>query len=105
MRDEAWIIHACHSVVCAQRFDHSLGVLHMLSDSRVQCPHAAQRQIAVERGARDAKAVRPPRELVAGRGLARDDRAADDISMAVELLRRRVAHDVGAERDRLLQRW
>ena len=87
-----------------QRVDDRLRVREVLVHAHVQRAHAAQREIAVERRAGDAEAVGPPRELVAERGVARDDRAADDVAVAVQILRRRVHDDVRAERDRLLQR-
>ena len=76
----------------------------MRAQARLQGAQAAQGQIAVERAARHAEAVAPPGELLADRGVLPHDRAADDVGVAVEILRRRMHDDVGAERDRLLQR-
>ncbi len=61
-------------------------------------------RIAVERRAGEAEAVRPPRELLVQRCVLRDHRAADDVAVAVDVLRRRMHDDVGAERERPLQR-
>ena len=55
----------------------------MLREPRVERSHTAQCEITVERRTGDAETVRPPRELVAERGVSRDDGTADDYVVGV----------------------
>src|SRR5688572_26250975 len=75
----------------------------MLPHARVERSDAAKREKAVEWRAGQSETVRPPPELLAERGVASDDRATDDVAVAVQVFRRRVHDEIRAERDRLLE--
>src|SRR4029079_5235765 len=62
-----------------------------------------QRQKTVEWRARNSQAIRPPTELFDQTGIGGDDRAANDITVAVQILRRGVNDDIRPELDRTLQ--
>ena len=64
---------------------------------------AAQHQEAVERRLAAAQRVLEEREAGAQVRIAADDGAADDVGVAVQVLRRRVDDQVGAEIERALE--
>ena len=64
---------------------------------------AAQHQPGVERAGDRAHRVLVVGQPLAELGVGDDQRAADDVGVPAEVLRRRVDDDVGAERQRLLQ--
>src|SRR4029077_19180225 len=69
----------------------------------MKCPHSSQSEKAVEGGARDSEAVRPPSQLLDEGGVGCHNRAADDVAVSVEVLGGRVNYEVGTKLDRPLQ--
>src|SRR5690606_6954583 len=79
-------------------------VLLMLSHSWMQRANTAQRQVAVEGSAGNAKAVAPPAELLRKVATGGNDGAAHDVAVPVQVFRRRMEDDVRPLANRLLQR-
>ncbi len=100
---QAGPVHARHCRMIVEKLSDQRCVLLVRAHARRERAQAAQRQEAVERRAGEAEAVRPPGETLDDGRVFRDDRAADDVAVAVDVLRRRMHDDVGAERERPLQ--
>ena len=67
-------------------------------------PKTSQGQPGVERCARAAHDIAPMSQLFDLRRIRCHDRATDDIGMAIEIFGGRMDHEIGTERDRLLER-
>src|SRR5688500_15883441 len=75
----------------------------MLGHAHVERSHPAQREEAVEWRAGYTQTVCPPAKLLAQCCVTSDDCPTDDVAMSVQILRRRMNDEGGAERDRLLE--
>jgi len=96
--------HAPHVGLALEPVCQSLSIAPVVLEPCVQRAQAPQREKAVERRTRQPQAVGPPHELlVQGRG-ARHHRAAHHVAVTVQVLRGRVHHEVGTEREGLLPR-
>ena len=71
--------------------------------SDAECLDAAQDEPAVEWPGDGSHGVLVEPQLLHKRGIGGDERAADDVTVTAEVLRRAVNDDVGAQCDRLLQ--
>jgi hypothetical protein len=101
---QAGVVHGAHRGMFVEHGRDDARILFMHADARVERAQPAQGEEAVERRAGDAQRIGPPGEVCVVFRRARDDRAADDVAVAVDVFRRRMHHEVGAEVDRLLQR-
>ena len=98
------IIDARDALVARQAFGEQARRLLLPLNPCKERAKPAQRQIAVERRAGKAGAIRPLGKLGAEARIARQHGPADDIAMAVDVFRRRMQNDVAAESERVLQR-
>jgi hypothetical protein len=96
-------VHGADGLVGFQERDDRGRVLLVDAHPRRQRPQPSQGEVAVEGRPGEPEAVRPPRELLAQRRVLGDDRAPDDVAVAVQVLRRRVHDEVGSESQRLLE--
>ena len=80
-----------------------LGVRRVALHAHVERLQAAQHEEAVERARHAADRVLEEAEALGERVVAREHRAADDVAVAVQVLRRRVDDDVGAELEGALE--
>jgi len=60
MRREAREVDTLDRFLLGEKFRHRLRVLSVLAKPHTQCAQAAQREVAVERRARQSEAVGPP---------------------------------------------
>ena len=90
--------------MCVQRFRDGQCVGLVNAHAREQRAHAAEREEAVERCTGEPEAIRPPCEQFDMSRVTRDNRAAHDVTVAVEVLRGGVHDEIGAEREGALQR-
>ena len=104
------VVDGAHGRVRREELDDPLGVVAVLLHPQRERLEAAQHQPGVERPGHRAHRVLVEgdpidRVLEAGHGdvAADDDGTADDVAVAAAVLRRRVRHDVGAQRQRLLE--
>src|SRR5215469_11477720 len=90
---QTWIVNSLYRRMSAEILRHSLGILRLRSQPNWQRPQAAKRQPAVER-----RGYRPPGGLEAsdlGKEtvfFVRNYRTAQQVTVATQVLRRRV-HD------------
>src|SRR5215468_1795417 len=99
---QARIVDAPYGRVPDEQMRDVPGILGVDLQARVQSADAAQREETVERSAGHADAVRPPGHALVQIGCRGDDGAADDVAVAVEILRGRMQDEVRTERDRSL---
>ena len=103
----AWqsrIVHPLHRRCWSQQLRHPHRVLRLRAHPPGQRIDAAQRQPAIERRRhRAAVALRFARALEQVIVMPRDQRAADHVAVAADVLRRRVRHHVDAAIERPLQ--
>ncbi len=74
----------------------------MMVQARAQSAQSPQGQVAVEGRARQPQAIGPPAQLLMQLRRCRDHRAADHITVTIQILGRGVHDDIGAQRQWLL---
>ena len=87
-----------------QELGHRAAVLLVLPNAQRQRPDAAQNQEALERRHYAAGCFLDQEIALLVFGLRSDEHAAQPVRVAVEVLGGRVHHDIGAQRQRALQR-
>src|SRR6185312_12630434 len=102
VRGEPRVVDTLDTRLAFEPLGERLRVACVALEPCIERAQPAQCHVAVERRARHAEAVRPPRELAVMLGAARDHSAADDIAVAVQIFGRRMHDQVRAERDRAL---
>ncbi len=102
MAGKARVIDAFDVRLLLQPLGEAERVAGVMIESRVQRAQSTQRHEAVERCSGDTKTVGPPYQLLMQLLGARDDGAADDVAVAVEVLGRRMNDEVGPQSERLL---
>ena len=101
---EARVEDAVDVVAPGQEPGDGRGVRDVPLDPDVERPQAAQDEEAVERAGDPAHRVLEEAEPLGDRVVAGDRDPEDRVRVAAEVLRRGVEHDVGAERERVLER-
>ena len=96
--------HALHVRLTLEPMRQCLSIATVMLEPCVQRAHTPQREKAVEWRTGEPQAVGPPHELLVQRCRARHHRAAHHVAVTVQVLRGRVHHEVGAEREGLLPR-
>jgi hypothetical protein len=79
-----------------------LGILAVRSHAHMQRAQPSQRQEAVEWRTGDPHAIPPPLHQVVQFGRRCNDGSADDVTVAVQVLRRRMKHQIRTEFERAL---
>ena len=100
---EARVVDALDRRVRAEEVGDADGVGAVPVHPYAEGLDAAQHEPGVEGAGDRAHRVLVERQQLADLGVGGDERAADHVRVAAEVLRRRVHDDVGAERERLLQ--
>jgi hypothetical protein len=100
---QARVEHLRDPRVGDQEVDDARGVGAVPVHAHAEGLDAAQHEPRVERTGYRAHRVLVERELLSQFGVAGDQRTADHVGVPAEVLGRRVHHDVGTERDGLLQ--
>ena len=100
---QARVEHPGHGGVPGEHLGDALGVVAVPLHPHRERLDAAQREPVVERPGHRADRVLGERQLLGELVVAGDERAADDVGVAAEVLGGGVQHDVRAQRERLLQ--
>ena len=103
MRGEPRVVNGQHGGMLHESCRDQVRVLFVHAHPREQRAHAAQREIAVERRTGESKTVGPPTQRLEMRIVACDDCTADNVAVPIQILRRGVHHEIGAQCERLLQ--
>ena len=100
---QARVVHLRDRGCPVRNCDHPLGVVAVPFHAHGEGLHAAQGEPRVERAGHRAHGVLGEAELLGELVVGGDQRAADDVGVAADVLGGGVQHDVGAERERRLQ--
>ena len=98
------MIQLFHQRLGFQEIDNRIGVTLRHFHTWRERAQAAQQQIAVERAAGDADIIRPPCQFCDGIRIFSNHHARHHVGMAVEVFGAGVQHQIGAQRQRVLQR-
>ena len=103
VRGQARVVHPLDRRVAGEQLGDPLGVVAVPLHPHREGLHPAQGQPGVERAGHRAGGVLGEAQLLGQRVVAGHQRAADHVGVAADVLRGRVQHHVGAQRERGLQ--
>jgi hypothetical protein len=103
VRGEAGIDHVAHGRVTGQEVGDPLGVVAMAIHPYAQRLQPAMSEEGIERAGDCAHGVLMEGDLLGQVEISYDQGAPDDVGVTADVFRRRMHHDVGTERQRLLE--
>jgi hypothetical protein len=105
MTGQARVIDLLDVGLLLQPLRQSHRVAPVMIEPRVQRSKSPQRQEAVEGRSGYAKTIGPPDQLLVKGLVARNNRAANNVAVTIQVLGRRMEHEISAQCQRLLPRW